>query len=453
MVNRPSSNNDRFIFRLLLFFSLAFLLAALLAPDRATLVRGLSRLCATPAQLTVDYFALGGLSAAFFNTGLVGLTCCTLLALSHAPCNGTTFAAYWLNTGFGTFGMTVPVMLPFFVGTWLFARVKRRSFGTLANSALFSTALAPFVSELLFRYPTTEPHALTLRSILAALLLGIAVGFVMPALCDHAPAFHKGYSLYNAGTAAGFLAFFVYCFLYRAIDIEVPSNTLLGQGEKVFVCGFFLLLFSSCLLLAYRMDKNCFRQYQRIWRDKSYRVDYTEVYGLPATLVNCGLYGLFILGCYAFVRGVSVLDGTLVLTSTTFTGATAGAIMCMFALAMVGGQPRTVFPILLGYAVASLLPLGAYALGLTETVSWSLTSQAILVGLCFSGGLAPISGRWGAFAGIAAGALHALLVTSVPLLHGGFCFYNGGFTAGIVSFLLVPLLECFSKKRSPSAPE
>lgn len=445
-MNRQAKNNSRSLLALLFAFSLAFLFAALLAPDRADLWSGLLRLCSSPAQLTVDYFALGGLSAAFFNTGLVGLTCCILLTFSRADCNGVTFAAYWLNTGFGTFGMTVPVMLPFFLGTWLYARLKKRPFRELANTALFSTALAPFVSELLFRYPIQEPHTLTPLGIFGALLLGVTVGLAMPALCAHSPALHKGYNLYNAGPAAGFLSFLVYCLLYRSVGIEPPTNTMLGNGERSFVGIFFLLLFLSCLVLAYRMDKHCLQKYKQLWQSNSYRVDYTVVYGLPATLLNCGIYGLFILCYYLYARGVTLVNGTITLTSAAFTGATMGAIMCMFALAAVGGQPRTVFPILLGYALASLLPLGVCALGLTETVSWSLTSQAILVGLCFASGLAPITGKWGTLAGIAAGALHALLVTSVPLLHGGFCFYNGGFTAGLVAFLLVPLLECFSPR-------
>lgn len=120
--------------------------------------------------------------------------------------------------------------------------------------------------------------------------------------------------------------------------------------------------------------------------------------------------------------------------------------MCMFALAAIGATPRTVFPILLGYGVATLLPLGGYFLGFTETVSRSLTAQGMLVGLCFASGLAPITGRWGVLSGILAGFVHALLVLNVPLLHGGFCFYNGGFTAGITAFLLVPVLECFFPK-------
>ena len=43
--------------------------------------------------------------------------------------------------------------------------------------------------------------------------------------------------------------------------------------------------------------------------------------------------------------------------------------------------------------------------------------------------------------------LHYVLVTSVPLLHGGFCLYNGGFTAAFTCILLVPVLERFCKTR------
>ena len=56
----------------------------------------------------------------------------------------------------------------------------------------------------------------------------------MPSLCAHAPNFHKGYDLYSAGPAAGLLAFVYYCILYRSPGIEVPTNTDLGDGEKLF---------------------------------------------------------------------------------------------------------------------------------------------------------------------------------------------------------------------------
>ena len=122
-----------------------------------------------------------------------------------------------------------------------------------------------------------------------------------------------------------------------------------------------------------------------------------------------------------------------------------GAIMCMYAFVAQGTHPRNVFPIMVGYAIASLVPFFFYIGGLVDAQKWTLTTQAILVGLCFASGLAPVSGKWGFVPGAVSGFMHALLVMNVPLWHGGFCLYNGGFTDGVVAFLLIPVLEWFWK--------
>ena len=43
--------------------------------------------------------------------------------------------------------------------------------------------------------------------------------------------------------------------------------------------------------------------------------------------------------------------------------------------------------------------------------------------------------------------IHYTFVTCVPLLHGAFCLYNGGFTAGFTCFLFIPVLEHFCKTK------
>jgi hypothetical protein len=35
----------------------------------------------------------------------------------------------------------------------------------------------------------------------------------------------------------------------------------------------------------------------------------------------------------------------------------------------------------------------------------------------------------------------------VPTLHGGFCLYNGGFTAALICLILVPELERFFRTK------
>lgn len=444
---RNEEENSKLILKVLFGFSMAFIIGALCAGDVSNLIPGFITICTRPSQFTMDYFVLGGLGSAFLNVGMVGLACCTLLYLTKAKCTGLTVAAYWLNVGFATFGMSFSSIWPFFFGVWVYSRIKKISFGSVANMAMFSTALAPFASELMFRYPAMETRGFSFIGLLGAIILGVITGCVMPALCAHAPNFHKGYDLYNAGPAAGFLAFLFYCILFRSPGVEVPSNTNLGDGHRMFVTVFFLIVFGLCLAAAYMLDKNCFKEYRKLWNSDGYKTDYTTAFGMPATLVNFGVYGLFILLYFSVVQGMSVVDGQIVFTSAKFTGATMGAIMCMFCFVAHGAQPRTVFPILVGYAAASLLPFFACLAGITETQNWCLTTQGILVGACFASGLAPVSGKYGFWGGVIAGALHAILVTSVPLWHGGFCLYNGGFTCGVVAFLLIPIFESYWKTK------
>ena len=60
--------------------------------------------------------------------------------------------------------------------------------------------------------------------------------------------------------------------------------------------------------------------------------------------------------------------------------------------------------------------------------------------------LAPVSGQYGP-SRHHRGPLHYCLVTSVPAFHGGFNLYNGGFTCGIIAFVLVPILGIFFKSK------
>ena len=101
---------------------------------------------------------------------------------------------------------------------------------------------------------------------------------------------------------------------------------------------------------------------------------------------------------------------------------------------------------MVGYVAASYL-MGWLSGVAGGTFAQAINAQAVVVGLCFANGLSPITGKYGWPFGILAGMLHFCLVTSVPLLHGGFCLYNGGFTAAFVCLALVPQLERFCKTR------
>jgi len=122
-------------------------------------------------------------------------------------------------------------------------------------------------------------------------------------------------------------------------------------------------------------------------------------------------------------------------------------VFCMLATCNSGSHPGNVWPIMAGYMIASFLFGWIFKLLGGESYGLSVGSQTILIGLCFANGLSPVSGKYGAGMGILAGALHYLLVSAVPDMHGGFCLYNGGLTAALICLLLVPQLERFFKTR------
>ena len=403
-------------------FTIAFLIGALCAPDRGEMLGGLARILAKPSLLTKDYFfiEIGSISGACLNAALVGAICCLMMYLPGAAVAGGTVAAYMLTVGFSFFGINLLNILPFILGTFVYSLVKKQSFAKNINFAMFSTALAPLVSEVLFRYPNAEVHGVTLLGVALALLIGVVVGMAMPALCAHAQFFHKGYDLYNAGPAAGFLCFAIFAIMYKTLGVQAPAiEATLGEGNALFCNIFAITCFALCLIFGLILNGG-FKGYGKLLLDPGHKVDFAGKHGVGPCAINFGVYGLFIVAYYNLI-------------GAKFTGPTFGVIWCMLAFCAAGATPLNVWPIMVGYFVGSLFGVSA------------INAQGIVVGLCFASGLAPIAGHYGPIAGVVAGILHYCLVTSVPAIHGGFNLYNGGFTSGLVAFVLVPVLEHFFK--------
>ena len=405
-------------------FTVAFAIGAVCAPDRGEMLGGLMRIISKPSLLTKDYFfqEIGSVSGAMLNAALVGAVCNLLMYLPGATVAGGTVAAYMLTIGFCFFGINIVNIIPMILGTLIYSCAKQQPFAKNINFAMFSTALAPLVSEVLWRYPGTEVRAITFAGVALAFAIGLVVSFCMPALCAHAVSFHKGYDLYNAGPAAGFLCFVIYCVMYKAIGVEAPAIAgTLGDGNNAAFCNTFAIIcFALCLIFGLAINGG-FKGYKALILDPGHKADFASKHGVGATVINFGIYGLFILAYYNLV-------------GAKFTGPTFGVVWCMLAFCAAGSTPLNVLPILVGYVIASLF--GATA----------INAQAIVVGACFASGLAPISGHYGPIAGIIAGILHYCTVTSVPAIHGGFNLYNGGFTSGLVAFAMVPVLEHFFKQ-------
>ena len=408
-------------------FSSSFLLAALLMPDRADMLPGLWRILSSPTKASTNFFSIGGYAATFLNMGLVGLICTLLYCLPGEKPNHAATLVTILTTGFGSWGIHILNMWPTMLGVVLHCIVKKEKLGSHTNAMLFSTGLAPFISELMVRYPNSEVVGFTPAGVAAALVIGIFAGFFLPAGLDNSPKIHKGFALYSAALPVGMTAFFLHGILYKAPGVAVPEAvSSLSVADPVIVNGFCIVLFSAFVLAALLMGTT-WRDYWKLMTDPDPVVNFSAAYGNGPMLMNVGLYGLYILLYYNLI-------------GAQFNGVTFGVIFCMLSTCNSGSHPGNIWPITLGYSMASQLFQRIAPLVGGDYIQY-LDSQAIIVGLCYANGLSPISDKYGWFYGFVAATIHFCMVTTVPQLHGGMCLYNGGFTAALVCLLMLPSLE------------
>lgn len=443
--NLSESNFLRLFFA---FVSVCFLIAAFFMPDRNAMFTGLWNIMSKTCKISTNYFALGGYAATFLNMGLVGLFCTALVCLPGAKPNNVTTLGVLLTLGFGSWGMNLLNMLPTILGVVLYAAVKKEKLGAVSNAMLYSTGIAPLISDLLFRYPGVEYIGFNWLGLGIGLFVGLIIGFFLPAGLAHAPNVHKGYDHYSAALPIGMTAFFLRAVLYNVLLGTTPAkqglSTMAAPTANAFwACNIFAIsLFALLIIFALLMGCKP-RDYWALMKDSGHGVSFTAKYGFAPFLMNAGVFGLMIVGYFNFA---ALIDANASM-SNVWTGMTFGIVFCMLATCNSGSHPRNVLPIMVGYVAFSYLFGWLSGLLGVESFALSIGSQSILIGLCYANGLSPIAGKYGFGYGILAGGLHYLLVSAVPDMHGGFLLYNGGFTAALICLMLVPQLEKFCKTK------
>lgn len=421
------------------FFTLAFLIAAVCMGDRGTMFQGLWRILSHPGKISTNYFAVGGYAATFLNMGLVSAICLLLYILFRGTLTNVSNLAIILTVGFGSWGINILNIWPSIFGVMLYGLVKKEKLGSLVNAMLFSTGIAPLITDLMLRYPNAEVVGFHPAGILMALAVGFCIGFFLPAGLANSPKVHKGFDLYSAALPVGMTAFLLNAVLYKTLGVDLPAAPAaetLRVASRLTANVFCCVLFGLCVVFALALGCRP-RDYWTLLKNRNPTANVSSACGNAVYLMNVGVFGLFILAYYNLI-------------GASFNGVTFGILFCMLATCDSGSHPGNVWPIMLGYFAASIV-CGWLSPLVGGTFAMSINAQAICVGLCYANGLSPIVDRYGWQYGVLAAALHYLLVTSVPSLHGGFCLYNGGFTAALICLLLVPQLERFAKTRDEKA--
>ena len=410
--------SERILYALLIVLISSLMLTAMILEGPLTVLKNTLNLQTQAARLISD-FTLHGVGTAMFNAATVGLLAMVLIFHASVSLSGPAVSAILTMMGFSFFGNTLLNSIPLIGGVWLASKLARKTFGSYSLIALFSTALGPLVTYLMFSIGLPLPLSVPL-----GIIAGLAAGFILPAVAGSMLQLHQGYNLYNVGFSCGFIGLFASNLLIAAGKME----PLTIKWSEEFSLPLFLLipLFSVMLIvtaLFIEKPKQGFQGFLEVQKlSGRLPYDFFDTGYTAGTFLNIGLLGL-------------VFWGYLVIIGAPINGPTIGALFTIIAFGGFGKTLKNTYPVALGVVLSTLL------------FGKSLVAPGPLLATLFATTLAPITGQFGFFAGLLAGFLHLVMVEATASWHGGLVLYNNGFAGGLTASLFVAILQWYKTNR------
>ena len=386
-----------------------------LTGDTWKLFNNFSFILIHPSNLLVDYLAVAGFQATFFNAFILLLMNYGIVKISGSRVSGVVFAGLMTIYGFSFLGKNFLNTIPIYLGVYLYSKYKEQNIRKSIIILLFGSGASPIVSVIAFGLGLPIHIGL-----IAGSLAGMIVGYILVPLASHAVIFHMGYSLYNVGFVIGLVAMTVNGLL-RMFGLKVTILNRVSTGyhnEMLFIS----LAISLMLIVIGFSKKISITDYKSILNRTGRAVTNFEArYGSNITILNCGLLGLLGL---VFVYALNIeMNGVI------FAG-----IMTLIGFGALGKHLKNATIVMIGYVLAVWISV------------YSFESPVIAVGLFFVTGLAPIAGRYGIVAGLFTGIIHLAVITLTTPLHGGMVLYNNGFATGMTAMLIVVVISNIFKK-------
>ncbi|MDF2613065.1 MAG: conserved rane protein of unknown function [Clostridia bacterium] len=418
-IQEKEVKKERILF-ILSVFPITFLIFALLMikgqdGEPISLLKGLWKIISSPTILITDFLEVGGIAASFVNSALIGFLNLFLLKYYKMRINGLLIAAFMTVLGFSFFGKNIFNILPIYIGGYLYCYYQKVSMKEIILIIMFSTSMAPIVSEISFTTIFPKPYGL-----LIGILVGVLIGFIIVPLSSHMLRFHDGFNLYNIGFTSGIVGT-VFTSILRSFKIDIKSVDILYLNKDISIVGLLAVMFVYLMLVGFFINKDVFKDYKKILKYKGRTVtDFTAQLGYGVTFFNMGFMGLLSLVYITAVNG-------------TVNGPVLAGIFTVVGFSAFGKHPKNCFPIVFGVVLAGML------------MHYDLSSTGLIISVLFSTTIAPIAGTYGIGVGVLAGMLHLALVTQIGYIHGGINLYNNGFAGGLVAGFLIPIIDAFKK--------
>lgn len=394
---------------------LFFILFAFCLDSPSEIFHGLKSIILSSDILITDYMEVGGIGAALVNAALTSLLSLLLLIIIGIKPNGSTIMSLWLMTGFSFLGKNIFNIWPIILGVYLFSRYQKEPFLNYILVAILGTSLSPVVSQISF-----GSNQYNLISIIGGILLGIAVGFILPPIASHSIKAHNGYNLYNIGFASGLIATLLMSIM-RGFGINLDSRLVWHSGSNKILSILLIICCVYLIIIGIIYGKNKKSNLSNINKQTGRLIsDFYILFG-ETTYINMGILG--ILATYFVI----LIGGDL-------NGATICGIFTIIGFGSFGKNVKNTIPIVIGATLAAIFNIN------------EITSPSLLLSILFSTTLAPICGKFGWKYGVLAGIIHVNIVTNIGYLHGGLNLYNNGLAGGFVAMILIPLITTFKKE-------
>lgn len=378
---------------------------------------GFKRIITSTSVLNTDYTVIGGLGATLINVGLCGMIVLATFYLNDLKFNGSLIVGFWTVFGFAFFGKNVFNITPILLGGYLHSKIRKEHFARYSLVTILSTTLAPTVSSVMYVFLEVN----IALGLFLALVTGIVIGFTVPQVSHHTMKAHSGFNLYNIGFAGGVIGLFIMSF-FHVHNIVFPVQEYWGTRFGGYLAILVIVICLELIIFGFVTTEKPKKGLEKIWKSKGRLVsDFYLMYG-NTTFINMGINGLFALLL-------------LTLMGADINGATLSGVFTIMGYGAFGKHCKNMLPVLVGAILMG---------GFTKV---GLENHTVILGIIFSTALAPIAGTFGNLAGVIAGVIHILIVSSFTVLNGGINLYNYGLAAGMVCIILIPILNDLKKEK------
>ncbi|ELR99148.1 DUF1576 domain-containing protein [Gloeocapsa sp. PCC 73106] len=413
-ITEPSNNTKLLILGI---YAFSLILFGFLVNTPLEILEGLQRIIASPDTLITDYIGIGNMGSALVNSGSLTLIVILIFYKLKPDINGFPIACLFTVAGFAFFGKNLFNVWLIILGVFLYAKNQKRDFKEVIYTALFGTALAPVMTEILF---STTSFLFT--RILLAIIVSVTIGFFLVPVSANLLKVHEGFNLYNMGFTAGVVITIVVSLL-KSYGIVPEPRLIWTTGNNLLLGSYLFLLFTSMILAGIYFERKPWDKLQCIWQSSGQLVtDFVVLTGFGAVLINMGINGFIVTLYILFIGG-------------DLNGPTLGGVFTVVGFSALGKHPRNIIPI-----------MGGVYLG-TLNAEVNANDFSMQLAALFGTTLAPIAGKYGGLWGIIAGLIHSSAIQNVGGLHRGLNLYNNGFVAGVIAAILIPIIKTINERR------